>query len=655
MSGCQKRGFYLAGFKVETGEATAHLPEGTRRVVTSRAKPDEVNVQELPDGTLIDVPRVGLFAFDASAIYGRSGRAADLEAISAALPTVTRARWLRRIATSRTDRAAFLFVLNRAHEFGMHPGAPVLRKMTRACRAHWSELPAIASSPEARDRPHVLDSAIQAVSDPSLLVTLANLDDAPADVSLAAISQLNTLGRGDLALEVARAVIYEFDSPSSPRFSRYGLDFDISHAILTFEESAFRSLVDEFLNTRSAVIAQLFATTIDRACTEAVFNQSRPPYRGPSQETGIVSSAADLHRSATHVLDLLRNHAHKEPLSSDVIKSRIEAIERGAARLDLSQRNPKEELATARAEITMTSTEDLIQDAIVANGPHGANDDVLFELARRRVAHPALLHDKRYVWVRALHDTGRFSRDVVVDRHHTNDLRSEALPFLPRAAQLKIANDEHEHPNVRRRALTLLGDLDAWERVVLSIDHVVYRRHFLEHTPLDVLAALTERPIQDRAYNRDIWEVAVARAAIPPETAISHPSYVVRRSAVARSTVQPAITRALDDESSAVVRTALAKSRDEAAIHATTERLRAELASDPELPTLLQVADRRLSQLTYHRLAELSVARGELSVARAAIAELRHRDLLFDLLLHPGIESFVAARLQQVQRAPRRR
>jgi hypothetical protein len=655
VSGCQKRGFYLAGFKVETGEATAHLPEGPKRVVTSRAKLGEVNVQELPDGTLVDVPRVGLFSFDASAIHGRAGRNVDLEAISASLPAGARARWLRRVATSRTDKAAFVFVFMRAHDLGTHPGVPVLCKMMRACRTHWSELPAIASSPEARERPHVLEATIQAISDPSLLVTLASLENAPADVALASVIQLNVLGRADLALEVARNVIYEFDSPASPRFSRYGLEYDVCLALATFEESAFRSLVDEFLTNPSATTAQLFATTLDQCCTEVVFSQSRPPYLGHSVPRGIASSADVLHRSATHALDLLYHHWHQDPLSNDAIKTRIEAIERSLSRIDLSVRPLKEERATARAEFTMTSTEDLIQDAIVANGPHGANDDVLFELARRRVAHPALLRDKRYVWVRALHDTGRFSRDTIVDRHHTNDLRAEALPFLPRAAQLKVANDEHEHPNVRRRALTLLGDLDAWERVVLSIDHVMYRRHFLEHTPLEVLAALTERPIQDRAYNRDIWDVAVARAAIPPETAISHPSYIVRRSAVARSTVQPAITRALDDESSAVVRTALAKSRDEAAIHATTERLRAELASDPELPTLLQVADRRLSQLTYHRLAELSVARGELSVARAAIAELRHRDLLFDLLLHPGIGAFVAARLQQVQRAPRRR
>lgn len=661
MSRCQKRGFYVAGFKVATGEAVAHLSDGPKRVVTTRAKPGEVNVQELPDGTLLDIPRVGLLAFDKHAVHGRAGREADLATIAASLPVQARLRWLRRIAVSRTDRDAFLFVFGAPSATNPYPGVhqnlndSALRTMMRGCRAHWGELAAIAVLPEIRQRPRVLECSIPAIDDPQILLTLANLEGASADLAVAAISQLNALRRGDLALGVARTVVYGLASPAAVKYSRYGLHYDVSYALATFLEHEFAELVEEFKDVPSAAIVELFTVTVNHAAIAARqplslgFPQSTPP-------AGIAMSPEVLQRSAERVIDLLRRQAFDNELDADAVARRIESIQAEVATLSSVSSARATYIEHSRDEISTMTTEALIQDAIVGTGPYGASDEVLFELASRHVVYPALLRDQRYVWVKALHDTGVFSRDEIIEKHFTNELRTQALPHLPKQAQRAIASDAMEHPGVRLQAMALLGDLSVWHDVVLGMEHEPRRRYYLEHTPLDILAQLCETPVKDRAAHRDLLEIAINRGAVPPELGMAHSSAVVRRAAVARTSDQRTLAAALDDDSDDVVRAALAKCRDEASIKAVEQRLQ-QRAHDPDVDVsvLMTTVQRRLAQLSYYRLVEVSISRGELGVARAAISELRHRDLLFDLLSKPEITSFVAERLQQVQHAPRRR
>lgn len=653
MSRCQKRGFYVAGFKVATGEAVAHLPDGPKRVVTTRAKPGEVNVQELPTGTLVDVPKVGLFAFDAREIHGRAGREVDLAAIAESLPEPTRLRWLRRVAVSRSDREAFRFVFGNERPTNRYLRRQELQTMMRACRAHWGELPELAVQPSLRENPYLLECAIPAIDDPALLVTLANLEEASSDITIAAISQLNALRCEDLAVQLARTAIFGLDSPSSAKYSRYGLQYDVSYALATFPEREFRELADEFLMNPSTTVAELFTLALNNAFIEA-----RRPHafgfkmKSPSP-TGIASSLTSLQRTAAHVIELLRRQESADHAGRDVVERRITSISEELANFSTTTLPAIAHAEKSRDEISKMDTSALIQDAIVGTGPYGASDEVLFELASRHVVHPALLRDQRYIWVKALHDTGRFSRDEIVEKHFTAELRSGALAFLPHQALRGISRDAVEHPIVRLRALTLLDDLSLWTDIVLDREHDTRRRYYLEHTPLDVLARLCDLRAEEQAPHRDLFEIAIARGAVAPELGLRHPSSVVRRAAVARTDDQAAISNALNDEDASVARAAVAKCRDVAAINAVVQRHTGD--HDDDTASLLRVAQRRLSQLSYHQLAEVSLSRGEPAVARAAIAELRHRDLLFDLLVEPSIAGFVAERLQQIQRAPRRR
>ena len=656
MSRCQHTGFYLAGFKVADREAHALTPIGKLRVTTRTAKAGEINVHELAHGTPLEVDRVGLFAFDKLHYQGRSGRNVDLKEQLERLPTRNKHLWLRRIATSRSDLEALTLVLDTSAHRAVSMQQKHLAAMLSRCSAHWNELPRLARL--NTETSMNLAFGLNGVTDIAVLLEIASADDIHDMCVNIAHRRLSVLGRHDLAAKVARKRLDAIkQQPAQTGWPSISFEFAAALEPLAIDELV--SLAEEYFTTNAPI-------GVVETISEAIIDGTRDPNLVPGR--------------ALRLLELLERF--QPPFADDKLERVVHQKRESAKAAIKSAEDRLERLYTAKErEERLNATSVEILDALF--GLHGEElieemffcppdrakdrDELLYELARRNISDQRLMQSSHHRWIKALHDTHMFDKDDIIARSYTSALRIAALPHLRSSMQLKVAKDRTEYIAVRAAALTALDDIELWEEVVLTPEADLATKFFLDSAPLEVLTELTKRNATPRQQDQTLWEIAVLRGAVSPAVALASTQWRARRAAMAKTQDQELISTALNDQDLRVQLAAVGRSRDYDAIKALQNTLDHSATSPSvsrnQMPLsapalalqdakagLHQACANRAAQLTQHALVVISIAKGELGVARAALETLRHRDLLLDLIDEPALMPHLALRLEAVQR-----
>jgi hypothetical protein len=659
VSRCQHTGFYVAGFKVADKEAYALTPTGRLRVTTRTAKAGEINIHELVHGTPLEVARVGLFAFDKQHYQGRAGRHIDLKEQLERLPLRNKHLWLRRIATSRSDLEALTLVLDSSSYRAVSLQQKHLATMLARCSAHWGELPRLAR--RNNETAMNLAMGLEGVTDAAILFELASADDIHDMCVNVAHRRLGALNRHDLSTQIARKRLIAIAQQPAPT-GWPSMAFEFAAALETLDIDELVSLADEYFTPDVSI-------GVVETLAEAIIDGSSDPNLVPARVHRLLT-LLDRFQAPFANDSLERVVKHKREAANAAVKVAMDRQERLRT---AQEREDRLNATTAEMISTLTGLdgEELIEEMFFAPPNRTKDrDTVLYELARRNTVDVRLLQNDRYRWIKALHDTHMFDKDAIIANNYTSAQRIAAMPHLRTSMQLKVAKDPTEFIAVRAAALTALDDIELWEEHALNLEPVLARRFLLDITPLEVLTALAERNATPRRQDQDLWEVAVWRGAISPSDAMASPYWQARRAAMAKTQDQTLVTLALNDPDPLVQIAAVGRSRDYDAIRALQSTLDPSTFSPSNLshshsplpltaPALArldavaglhQACANRAAQLTQHTLVVISVAKGELGVARAALETLRHRDLLTELTSEPALMPHLALRLEAVQR-----
>ena len=637
---CQHHTFYLAGVKVTSGEATAMTPTGNLQVVCRTAGPGQINVQEIPDGTPLNVPRIGVFPFDASAWQGKQGRAVDVVARAAGLHPEVRTAYLRRVAATRTDLPAVLAVLGADRPIS----SPTLQAMMRRNRAHW---PAIVDAALAGDAAFTgnwnLGVAVAAIDNPVLLHHLAsrpmkNRDE--FDIAAIALTQLATLGYGRDAGTIMAGIL-------SGLVDRQGqITRLFIQPLMALDNTQFASLAAQLLahDPEETIGAMLTASVI-----QSDENQAAPADRAARvaalSQTMRTIDTSSWRQPAVDALPqcILYLDQHLEHLNS---------LETERVRRETNSTPTAAHIPSAWGKL---GDDELLEQFVVATTKGGRHHELAataLEIVKRPLPnHPTLKHPD-VKWMRLLHRSGLFSDQQLCEEFWQTSHRAQAVQTAPAKDLAFILDDYLEvPPSILLAVLQRFDDPVLWHRHVVADAHPAQRRLLLERAPLDVLTQLATSP-KTKPYGV-VSEVAVYRGAITPEVAFSSSHATVRVAAVLCARDDAVLSAALHDADEFVQISAVRRSRDISGL----ADLRTRLTDSASMPAATRAAeiDDRISQLRLSELVELSMQRQELEVARAALAGITSRDLLNDLVVHAALLPYLAQRFEQVTKRPKRR
>jgi hypothetical protein len=191
----------------------------------------------------------------------------------------------------------------------------------------------------------------------------------------------------------------------------------------------------------------------------------------------------------------------------------------------------------------------------------------------------------------------------------------------------------------RLHVLRRLNDESLWLHEALELRST----QALERMPTAVLAKVL--------HADPSWEiaraVAVGRGVLGASEALHDVSRKVRMAGLMKTRDQQVLTRVIEEEDLSMVFVAGRRSIDTAALDTAVRRF---TEVSPQSKMLRQVKARREEVLRWEA-AEQAVARGEVVVARALLAELSMFDLVERLARHAELAPWAGQRLHEVQKA----
>jgi hypothetical protein len=632
---CEHTSFYLAGVKIHSGEGVALTPDGPLKVVCRKAKPGEINVQELPTGTPVEVPCMGIFAFDATAWRGKAGRRVDVLERSQKLNNAVKWSYLRRAAASRDDLATMQGVLDMAMTGSPLPSKTLASMMRRSPQRIG---PVIDAALTQESMVYALSRACGGIDDPVQLWHLAATraeDYSSSSLVGGALARLAQLG---FHAEVEKFIAAKIAGSNEPDQGAplHGWRFENALAHMPPQRVArfVKQMVTEF-PSNSTVSMGFHAANI-------VTERSR--------------AAGD---EFTLALTTALKEVDTSSWDHELVKSLVWCIEHPQSWVPFiyhSDLDPERWVGV--------DDEDLLSTYVSSATNLGGSDlYAALEISRRPGLIDRLPSDRSLRWVHLISETREVSDAEILNGFWQMPYRKLVAESASAATLHWIVQDFNEHPSVLMTALERIGDPRLYQKHLTSLaTEDLRRRHVLECMPLESLRELVTLCSSNHSGNELVWEVATHRGAITTEAALGSRFITARAAAAAQTTDQALLSKALRDPSLRVRRAAVFHARD---INALRD-LQLELADITDEPkpsssswmlspgSLKDTVATRLQQLTYLELIEVSLQRNEIEVARAALQQLTARDLLRYLTRYTDLLPYVAERLESSTRRPRR-
>ena len=599
MTRCDTKSYWVAGIKVASGEASALTEHGMRRVVCVTPGPDEIHVRDLPSGTAIDIPSFGVLMFDQAASRGRANRRTDLVATHAALPRSLAERYVRLVAETRTDTKAVVFVLDNTDD------PRLIRPLLARSRQSWNAVVNVALSADGEQVSWALQKNLDVLDDPELLMKIMSSTRwgliTPAAATLGRLGHSRLLCQriqylaevGELSLDAISTMVGTLAEPGTMNSEHNVLAALLQHGYinhvmhkLAWPQPHYVGAIHQG-DTGESIARTLLQTPLDHL--EGDGRDKALAMAWKLMDSGVPSAQALLaHLGAT---------GPRPENKTPTLKPRfVDSSEHRAA-----QRQEHELFKQAVASVAITGE---FPESLGRNGwMHlGWSKGLPSEL-----------------WSQA--PFSEKVRRIIVQRLDDDELRS----VLPNA-----------RGKTKAAVLKRLSDEQLWMEATQGHQ----RRACLEAMPV----ALLDQAFDAHPGDVLIREVAVERGALQPQVALLDPDPRVRAAAAGKTRDQALIAQALQDPSLGVVRVATRRCKDSAAL----AEAHAQLTAFHEAQVAKLVAE-RLAQVRWWEVAAQALARGEVVVARAALAELSHDDLLRDLVGSPALMPWAAQRLMAVQ------
>lgn len=627
MTRCAQKSFWCQGVKLRSGEARTMIDGTWRTVVCRRAKPGEVNVWELEEGTPLLLPKALTLVFSPRHAKGRRGSAVDVRETLNSLPWPGKGAYLQRIAHSRLDHDACVLVLERGS-----------RRATATIAR--------------RARGRVLDGAVREVLESGELNAHGFEGVAPYLTSPELIEEIISLGgphfsNGEM-LGVMTARLYELDATDR---ARRIVDRAIE-AIATQnawhaarEWGVLAHLPGDEL--RSALLA-LEAKSSDKTMllqdAMACLVERRAATRSAAEQVSLLEVLGEMASRCSHdgSWSMAQALAHAAELAG---------VGRGAgafAKNGLDMRG----LVREGKKYDPVEEEALVARAVSVPCSFAMNAEeyegwwLRSELVRIGSARLDEVRDAATEWILAASGIGlsqemccglwqwRMRRDVVLSP------RLDDEEFLREIA----VHDENDQ--VVRAALIRLGDDELWKQSLRG------RRPwlFMEKAPLHVLRELVD------ADGPALWAeprnamVLLRRGAITPDVTITQNAEDVQIVSVRMTRDETLLRRAVEGRFEDVMIEAGMRSMAIDTVEAALERCRGLLAKRPESgphQRLVSYLEDRVLALQTVELARVSVRRGDLVTARGALSLLTDRSLIWSLSDEPELLPWLGSALQR--------
>lgn len=617
MARCEQVSFWVAGMKVRSGEAVAHLPHGELKVVCRKAKAGEINVQELPTGTLLRVPSVGYFAFDADRWRGRLGRTTDVKDVLERLQGQAKLAYLNRVVASRSDREAATAVLKVAGSWALPSRKAMLAMLRRNPSLAAPVVEIGCTDPKLN---YIVASYLDAVSDPVVLhhaMTFVPPEDHMTQLAESAAKRLSELG---FHRDAGRWLLSQLAQAPDRRHA-----YSFYPVVQSFPDHYIGEFATALLTDRNASghFVEMLGDTI---------------------------VSKDLERTVTRA-GILKEVVMALP-QRPWMRNEADTIKRFLQRCDEALSTPFRTKTHQGINWGSLSDEDLLATFVQErNEPFFDERYAAVEISKRPLPSNPTMNDPSVFWATALRRTGRFSEEELVAQLHNTATRVEAMAHFNERQLRRAVDIGHAPAPVLLEALRRLDDIELWERFTVFQKDKYLRRWVAEHAPDDVLKLLTTRNAGMSEGALSVWEVAVGRNLLDPLQAASHASPVVRRIAARRAASHDVSAILLSDPDPSVRRAATRHCRDIALLQ---KHLDAGVSEVDDLNRPLQDAfTRRIRQLEHYELAK-ATAVSETVIARAALPLIKDRALLLELIQFEELAPFIAPEVERIVYKPPR-
>lgn len=613
MSRCEQKSYWLAGVKVRSGEATALTGRGPLKVVCRTARDGEINVRDLKTGTAVELPGVGVLAFDSDRWRGRKGSSVDCEAVMTQLPRGVADRYMKRMMQSRTDTRSVLFAVRSGAA-----GSREVFEMVRRSPESWIELAGSEAGDDSLG--WGLEEVVEAISHPGVLWMLTQ--SRRGMLQSAAMSGLAKAGHADVLCQGIRDQLARCKALNETWQHR-----GVALALLQH---------DGMLNDEHNVLDVLLCESDDVG--EVVFDLVKPPswpghtlHEGPIGE-GVARTllkqpletwSGPLRAHCAHVA--VRMHLNGVPSAAEVLQ-RLGSYRDEFRGLPLDPSGiPIAAMPSSKSGPTFVSSSSQDERRAAAHDAWKESVTAIIEARSEGEAESAA-----EAWMRMGHAKGV-------------ELNVWATAAFDRASRSGIIEllDEHELremvPHAQGRTLAVLlsrvGDDELWMNTAAGVN----RRVCLESMP----AHLLQRTLDQQGDVRTVREVAAARGVLSPAVALDDDEWQVRAAGVAKTRDAALIDQAVADSNEEVVRVAMRRCLNTDVLDAAAIRVGGALGSKIE---------QRAAQVRWFDVANEALRKGEVGVARAAIRELQHEDLLRSLAGTDLLSEWVGVQLMKVQK-----
>jgi hypothetical protein len=613
MGRCERRSFWAAGVKVYSGEATAWTALGPLKVVCRRAKPGEINVQELPDGTPLDVPSIGFLTFDAKHWRGKAGRSIKPSLVIETLNHVPAMMFKQRALNTRDDRELIDLAIRNARVQWVPKRA--FQAAVRRNRHLWSH---IVAATQDNDN-YAAQLAIEVIDDPVLLYHVMN---APFQDSYSG---------------------YTLNRAAAMRLAELGHHRDVGAFLHSIKEvGEKRARVHDMCETMARFpMGYLEEFTLE-----------------------LLSDPEWVALVPTVFLYIVRHHQLDQSQQHELATLAVRLIEQFDIPPEPSspyRLSPESSLDQLRREarytrptppITAEELDSMADEEVLAEFLGDLSNSSrllrLMELAKRDLPNAPYQSQPDFRWMKIMLRAGLQDSEVLTGFYHPN-VRAKAVDALSER-DLRWVVEDGSTPAATFAALKRLGDDAAWIKFAATMKSETDLRWALEHISVSALNVMISRPTSS-SRAEVIREVATYRGVVSPQDAFTSASAKVRRAAVRKTKDAAIIDAAVLDPSPEVATTAARATRS---IKALDDRL-SNLGDSDEDTQLAAALKRRRDQLVALELVQHSMARGEVVVARAGIDLIHDRVLLLELTRYQELAPYLAEKLQRITLRTRRR
>jgi hypothetical protein len=613
MSRCEQKSYWLAGVKVRSGEATALTASGSLRVVCRTGCDGEINVRDLKTGTAVEVPGVGVLAFDRDHWRGRKGSSVDCEAIAAQLPRGVADRYMKRMMQTRTDTRSVLFAVRSGAS-----GSREAFEMVRRSPESWLELAANEAGDDSLG--WGLESVVEAISNPGVLWMLTQ--SRRGILQSAAMTSLAKAGRADVLCQGVRDQLARCKALKEP-WQHRGValallqhdgmlddEHNVLHVLLS-EADLVNDVVFDLVKPPSWPGHTLHEGPVGEGVARTLLKQPLETWRGP------------LRAHCAHVA--LRMSQNGVPSAAEVLQ-RLGSYRDEFNGLALDQSGvPISTMPSTKPGPTFVRSTSQDERRAAAHDAWRESVTAIIEARSEGEAESAA-----EAWMRMGHAKGV----------EVNVWATAAFDKVSRTQIVELLDEEELRemvPHAEGRTLVVLlnrvGDDELWLKMAAG----VHRRACLEAMPVHLL----QRTLDLQGDLRTVREVAAARGVLSPVAALDDDEWQVRAAGAAKTRDAGLIEKAVSDSNENVVRVAMRRCLNTDVLDAAAIRIGGSLGAQIE---------QRAAQVRWFDVANEALRKGEIGVARAAIRELTHEDLLRTLAGAELLSEWVGVQLMQVQK-----